>query len=76
VRRSRIGTSISRTGSVEQRRDADDDLYLLRRQRPERGEREGRGNHHGGGEDHAAGVGQAADHRLARVMGYQCSFLF
>jgi hypothetical protein len=28
------------------------------------------GDHHGaGGEDHAAGVCQAADHRLARVVG-------
>jgi hypothetical protein len=70
VRRSRIGTSISRPSSrVEQHRDAEDDPISFRRQRPGQGEREEHGDHHGtGGEDHAAGVGQAADHRLARVV--------
>jgi hypothetical protein len=70
VRRSRIGTSISRTSSVEQHRDAEDDPHPLRRQRPGQGEREKPGDHHGaGGEDHAAGVDQAGDYRLARVVG-------
>ena len=55
---------------VEQDGDAEDDAHLLRRQRAGEGEREEDRNHHRGcGEDDAAGVGEAADRRLARVVG-------
>ena len=70
MRRSRIGTSISRTSSASGSTAMPRMIPISVGARPGQGEREEHGNHHGvgGGEDHAAGAGQAGDHRLTRVV--------